>query len=294
MGSERPSNDKTEVESGRELVQLGAETLGGAAGAAAGAFLGPVGAIAGAAGGPALVRVLGKAGRAVQRRLLSPNEEVRVGGALAVAVARIEERQAAGEVPRHDGLFDPDTDPRGVLEGTLMSAARSYDELKVPYIGAFYASFAFQEDVDVNTAHYLIGMWDRLTYHSLATLAYFADNESSEERTYIQAAAEEEGSRMTSMLEAELRTLTSVGLLGIRREDGRVTAYGSTMGTLGGGDDQMAKVVGTIAPMDLGTTLVRMSELDKIPSEDKRKIADELVERFHSVESIFMHEESES
>jgi hypothetical protein len=277
MQSGPPLDDEAaEIESGRELVQIGAETLSGIAGGAAGAFLGPVGAIAGAAGTPALIRLFRKAGRAVQRRLLNSNEEVRIGGALAVAVALIEERQEAGEEPRHDGLFDPDADPRGVLEGTLMSAARSYDELKVPYIGAFYASFAFEESVDVNTAHYLIGLWDRLTYHGLVTLAYFADPESSEERTYIQAAAEEEGTQMTPLVAADLATLTSVGLLGIRGEDGRVTAYGSTVGTLGGGDLTMAKVVGTLAPMELGATLVRMAELDKIPDDDKRGIGDGL------------------
>jgi hypothetical protein len=223
-----------------------------------------------------LIRFLGKAGRAIQRRLLSPNEEVRVGGALAVAAARVEERREAGENPREDGLYEPDADPRGLLEGTLMAAARSYDELKVPYIGAFYASFVFEEDVDVDTAHLLMSLWDRLTYHSLCTLAYFADPDKIEERLYIQAAAEEENFEMTPTLAADLRSLTSLELLGVRGADGQVTAYGSTWGTIGGGDATLLKVAGSLAPMTLGETLLHMAELNRIPVTDRERIRDEL------------------
>jgi hypothetical protein len=156
--------DDTEMESGQELVQIGADTLAAASGAA-GAFLGPVGAVVGASATPVVGRLMGSAGRAIQRRFLSPRKEVRVGGALAVALGRIRERREAGEQPRHDGLFDPDSDPRGLLEGTLRSAARSYDQKKVPFIGAFYASFIFEEEVNVNTAQFLLNLLDRLTYH---------------------------------------------------------------------------------------------------------------------------------
>lgn len=265
-----------ETESGQALIQLGAETLGGLGGAAAGMVLGPPGALAGAAAGPVIVRAVAWAGQLVRHRLLSQNEEARIGTALYVALERVKEREDAGEHPREDGLFEPGTDPRGMLEGTLLAAARSYDELKVPYIGAFYAAFVFEEDVGVNVAHFLLSLWDRLTYHSLCTLAYFADLAFGGERLHIQAAAEEEGTKMSPMLAAELTELTNLGLLGVRGEDGRVTAMGSTVGTLGGGAETVAKVAGSLAPMDLGAILVRMAELDKIQEGDKREIADEL------------------
>ena len=276
MQPEQPFDDAVEVESGRELIQLGAETLGGLGGAAAGSFLGPPGALAGAAAGPTVVRAIAWAGRLVKHRLLSHNEEVRIGTALYVALERVKQREGTGEQPREDGFFDPGTDPRGMLEGTLLSAARSYDELKVPYIGAFYASFVFEEEISVNMAHFLLSLWDRLTYHSLCALAYFADPTMSEERLYIQAAAEEEGGEMSPMLAAELTELTNLGLLGVRRPDGHVTAMGSTAGTLGGGAEVITKVAGSLAPMDLGMILVRMAELDKIPKEGKKEIAGEL------------------
>jgi hypothetical protein len=47
---------------------------------------------------------------------------------------------------------------------------------------------------------------------------------------------------------------------------------GSTVGTVGGGAETVAKVAGSLAPMDLGAILVRMAELDKVPKGDKREI----------------------
>lgn len=163
------SPDDEAVESGEQLVQLGADTLASLGGAAAGSFLGPPGAVAGAAAGPATARALAWAGRAIKRRVISKNEEVRVGTALYVALEKIREREANGEQPRVDGLFDIDIDPRGMLEGTLLTAARSYDEMKVPYLGAFYASFVFEESVGINEGHFLLSLFDRLTITSFVS-----------------------------------------------------------------------------------------------------------------------------
>ena len=275
MSSGKSVDDAVDVKSGRELVQLGADTLASAAGGAAGAFLGPVGAVAGAAGTPALVRLLGSAGRAIQGRLLTRNEEVRIGGALAVALARIEEREAAGEQPRKDGLSDPGTDPRGVLEGTLLSAARSYDQKKVPFIGAFYASFVFEEKVSINAAHFLLNLLDSLTYHHLCALAYFADL-ADDDRMHSRVATEASGARMSPMLVAEITELSNMGLLGLRQANGAVLPFGSTWSTIGGGASVDAKIAGVIAPLELGTNLVCMAELDKIPDADKQGIGTEL------------------
>jgi hypothetical protein len=118
----------------------------------------------------------------IKTRRLPHNEEVRISTALYVALERIKEREEAGEQPRRDGFFDPATDPRGALEGALLSAVRSYDEKKVPYIGAFYASFVFDEAVSISTAHFLLTLLDRLTYHHLCALAY------SQTRTTMRSA----------------------------------------------------------------------------------------------------------
>jgi hypothetical protein len=111
-------SDAVEVESGRGLVQFGAETLAGLGGAAAGAFLGPDGALAGAAAGPSVVRALGWAGRNIKTRMLSSTEEVRIGTALYVALERFKERERAGDEPGETVYSSPVPIPAGRLRGS--------------------------------------------------------------------------------------------------------------------------------------------------------------------------------
>ena len=276
MGEDKSISDKEPVESGKELVELGADGLAGLAGGAAGAFLGPVGAIAGGFATPILGRLLGSAGQAVQRRLLTRNEEIRIGGALAVALARIKEREAAGEAPRDDGLFEPGSDPRGMLEGSLLLAARSYDEKKVPFIGAFYASFVFDGTASINTGHFLLSLLDRLPYHSLCALAYLSDPTNNEERVEVQLAAEEGEDKLTATLQAELLELANLGLVGAwQGNPSEVKTLGETYGTFGGGVSILGRNASLLALMPLASTLVGMAELDKIPSDDKAMIGAE-------------------
>lgn len=271
-----PSSDEQSLKSGRELIQLGAASTAATIGAVAGTALGPPGSIAGAALGPTMVRFLSWAGRTMKSRMLSPSEEVRIGSALYVALKQIEERQDAGELPRSDGLFDPDADPRGILEGTLLTAARSYDEKKIPFVGAFYASFVFEEKVSINQAHFLLRLVDRMTYHDMCILAYFADSANDEDRTMIQVDATEEGKQMSQMLLAEIGELASTGLLGIKTVDGGARPFGSAADTIGGELTLGLTSLGELTPTDLGHTLVRMANLEKLPEADRRAIGVEL------------------
>jgi hypothetical protein len=140
--------DAQDVQRGTELIQLASESLGGLGiGFAVG---GPIGGAAGAAT-LLVTRVLALVGHQI-RNQFGPREEIRIGGALGVAVERISERLDAGETPRDDGLFEPGADPQGLLEGTLRAAASSYEERKIPFIGRFYASLVFDRSVSPATA----------------------------------------------------------------------------------------------------------------------------------------------
>lgn len=233
-----------------------------------GLTFGPPGALAGAAAGPALTRALRWVGGEIRTRLVSSNEEARIGTALVIAMGRIEERRGAGEEPRQDGLFAPGADPEGLLEGTLLSAARSYDQKKVPFIGAFYASFVFAADVSTLTAHYLLRLLDRLTYRQLCALAYLTDPERRSEREEIQTTASEEGDRTSPTLSAELSELANLGLIGFEQDDGSVA---NPLGTYGGGQVTSSSMART-GPTDLGATLARMAELNRIPAPDQRQV----------------------
>jgi hypothetical protein len=271
--SELPEADTKEVESGRGLIKLGAETLAGVAGAAGGAFLGPAGALGGAAAGPSVVRALAWVGRTIRSRMLSSNEEIRIGTALYVALERFKEREDAGDQPRKDGLFEPGADPRGALEGTLLAASRSYDETKVPFIGAFYASFVFAEEVSIEEAHFMLTLLDRLTYRQLCAMAYFADPRKQTEREEIQMLAEEGGERASLALLSELFELANLGLLGAWQGEPRaILSFGETYATLGGGMPVIARSAGELALTSLGEDLARMAELHKIPDADREQI----------------------
>jgi len=217
---------------------------------------------------------MGSAGRAIQRRFLTPKETDRIGSSLAIALGRIQERIQEGAQPRQDGLFDPDSDPRGLLEGTLRSAARSYDEKKVSFIGAFYASFVFDEEMSINTAHFLLTLLDRLTYHHLCALAYFAKEGNDAERAQVQLDAEEGTVRASPTLLSELFELANLGLLGAWQGDPKeVRSLGETYATLGGGVPIVARSAALLALMPLGRALVEMAELEKIPNADKQESA---------------------
>jgi hypothetical protein len=272
-----PEDQEAGAESGRELIELGSETLASVTGAAAGSFLGPPGALAGAAAGPSIARAVAWAGRTMKSRLLSANEEARIGTALYVALERFKEREDAGEKPRKDGFFEPGGDPRGALEGALLAAARSYDEKKVPFVGAFYASFVFDERVSIAEAHFMLTLLDRLTYQQFCAMSYFADPGSQAEREQIQLAAEEENTPSSPALLSELFELANLGLLGARQGDpAEVRSFGETYATFGGGIPIVARQASRLALTSLGGSLARMAELHKIPDADKEAIGSKL------------------
>jgi hypothetical protein len=172
----------------------------------------------------------------------------------------------------HDRTACPSSDPRGLLEGTLRWAARSCDEKKVPFIGAFYASFVFEEDVNVSTGQFLLNLLDRLTYHYFCCLAYFTDPANSEARVHIQAATEEDGDRAPPMLVAELAEMANLGLLGFVQPGGSTTKPGQHLREPHD-HRQDARRNRTHRTRE---TWVRMAELDKIPKEDQQAVGAEL------------------
>jgi hypothetical protein len=158
------------------------------------------------------------------------------------------------------------------LEGSLLTAARSYDEQKIPFIGAFYASFAFDPDVSVETGHFLLHLLDRLTFRQLCALSYFADPATRTQRISIQNAAQKDGDRTSPTLAAELGELSSLGLLGVRQEDGHIV---NPLATFGGASLTAANLANS-ALTPLGERLSQMSELSLIPETDKGQTAEAL------------------
>jgi hypothetical protein len=265
----RDLNEDPDLEKGQGLVSLGAESLSAVAGASIGLAFGPLGLIVGAAAGPSMTRILRLVGGDIRRRLFSSKEEERIGGALFIALARITQRQAAGEQPRTDGLFEPGQDPEGLLEGALLTAARSYQQMKVPFVGAFYASFLFADDISADTGQYLLRLLDRLTYRQLAALAFIGAPRRRAEREQIRVDARESGDRTSPTLLAELTDLANLGLVGFEQSEGRVA---NPLATMGRGQISAGALDHTVLT-GLGRQMVNLAELYNIPTEDQDGIA---------------------
>lgn len=172
-GEAAPKSDKP---SGiRRLIDAGAEIAGGALGGALG-FLaaGPAGAAAGGAGGAAAAAVLKHIGGEVSERVLSPREQVRVGGVLALVAAEVQQRVKQGEHTRTDGFFEPNKDGRNdadeVAESVLLKSQREAEERKLPYMAHLFASIAFDSSINAQMAHQLLKAAEQLTFRQLCLL----------------------------------------------------------------------------------------------------------------------------
>jgi hypothetical protein len=229
----RASGDDGDGEHGvRAFVASGGRVVGGIAGAAVGLIGGPPGALAGGAVGVALGDLLAKAGVEFYNRVLAPRQGVRAAGALAVATVEINRRLQAGEVPRQDFIETPDenSDAAEILEGTLLTAANSYEQRKVPYIGKFYANLAFDEGVTPAYASLLLKLLDRLTYGQLRVIATLG-KQAYHEALFQLAAERQTGTFLSSAdVIAEFDELSTMGLVGVAQEDGTAVPPLATFG----------------------------------------------------------------
>jgi hypothetical protein len=102
----------------------------------------------------------------------------RVIDAITVAKARIDERLAAGDVPRSDGFFDAwegtYSDADELLEGVLLAAQREYQERKVRCYGNLYANITFEPIIDSVTADAMLREASDLSYTQIQLLALIA------------------------------------------------------------------------------------------------------------------------
>jgi hypothetical protein len=162
-----------------DLLHAGSDVAGAVGGAAIGLVVeGPAGALGGAAAGSVVGQVLRGLGAEIQRRLLSPREQARVGAAAAFAITAIAARLERGASLRDDGFFDAGVDGRSdaeeILEAVLMKAQDSYEERKVRHLAYLFVATAFEPNMSAARANYFVTLGSRLTYRQLTILgAYY-------------------------------------------------------------------------------------------------------------------------
>jgi hypothetical protein len=217
-----------------------------------------------------------RAGAEFHERVLGPRQEARVGTVLWVIDTLIKERLAAGDTPRSDGFFEQregrEQPPAYELaEGVLLRAANEYEERKVPYIGALFASVAFRADIALPYANLLLRLADRLGYRQLQAIAFFAENAGSEQLARLEAERERKGGWwFANGVGVELDEAGDIGLFGIEQESGAVTHPRATLSSGGIESAQLSR----IALTPLGRNLYELMELDRLPQGEKDRILD--------------------
>ena len=181
-----PDNPPERDDSLRLLIVKGAEIAGGAAGPAVGTVIGsllagPAGAAVGGGIGAAATMAVKAIGHDLSSRILSPREEVRVGGVFTLAAAEIIERCRKGETVREDGFFETvdagRSDAEEVWESTLLKSQREPEEKKLPYLAHLLANLAFNREISAAMAHQMTKAAESMTYRQLCILHLSATKE---------------------------------------------------------------------------------------------------------------------
>lgn len=250
----------------RRLINAGTEIAGGAVGGALGFFAGgPLDAAVFGVLGAAAAVALKHIGEEVSERLLSPREQVRVGGVLAIAAGEISQRLERGETLRADGFFEPKgasrSDAEEVAESVLLKSQREPEEKKIPYMGHLFAAVAFDPQISAQLAHQIIKTAEQLTYRQLCILKLAAVKQSFflRERDYRNL-----GGGFTKELYQVLYECLDLSHRGLINFGGEV-AFGPT--------DVKPE---SMTVQGLGADIFNLMKLALIPDSDLEPIADQL------------------
>jgi hypothetical protein len=229
--------------------------------------------------GELIAQVLRRVGAEIEQRFIAPRQERRIGEAANAAADSMHAKLDAGKELRSDGFFDAPTGGSStpadeLFEGVLLTAADEWEHRKVPYIGRIFAGLSFDASIGAADASFLLRIADRLTYQQLVLLSFWQKAQDSDGlfAREVQSAVvrvTEGMSRPTEMILAEMNDLDAAGLIGVRNSSGDLVRVTSTAGGLGGFQPSLTGTDLTqLQPTQIGATLCRLMELDRIPDED--------------------------
>lgn len=254
-----------------KAIEETSQALGALAGGIAGSAAGPAGMVGGAAVGYGAPKVLAGVGNKLLGRILGPAEEERIATVFSLAAQEIIERINAGEEFRRDGFFQTDADgstPAAELfEGTLKTAADSWEQAKLPYLAHFYASLSMRDDISPAYASALLQLAGDCTWRQLAALAAVEPDPPSITEE-VNARLDPQPGHYAEPSEAiyvDLNALRRSELLGFGSANGQGQDTNSGV-TPDGGRFSRANVT-RAARTRVGQLLYEMMQLEKIPAE---------------------------
>lgn len=261
MSENRKDND----DKLRSMINGSGDIAGAAIGGALGFIAaGPLGAGAGGAAGTLAAQMIKKIGNEATNKLLSSREQVRVGGAIAIAAAHIRSRVDRGERLRSDGYFESATngrtDAEEISEKVLLITQKEAEEKKVPYMAFLIGNIAFDSSISAQLGHQIIKAAESMTYRQLCILklAVFKDDYKLRQSDYRGV-----GSFQKSLYEIlyECLDLYHRGFVNFGGE----VAFGPT-----------DVKPGSMTLQAVGADIFQQMGLSTIPSADVQRIADRL------------------
>ncbi len=158
-----------------------ARVVAGSAAGFAGALVGgPQGVVLTAAVQPLIEQTLTD----VVRRLQTDAQIRRTATVLDIAAERATAYRAKGEQLRNDDFFHVRPDGRSsgaeVIEGVLIAAQDTYEELKLRHLGELMARVAFRPQYSSSMAHWALHVAKELTYDHYLALALVGKAPKSE------------------------------------------------------------------------------------------------------------------
>jgi len=149
-------------------------------------------------------------------RSLSGNERRRVEDVTRYTLREIERHLNEGHEPRTDGFLNITPEVRSsaqeLCEGILESSRAEHQEAKLPYVGCFYASVLFTNNVSSNEAERMFRILKSLTYSEMCILALLSGPAGSD-GLRTNCIDKEEGSDEFVSLIQECFELEGWGLL---------------------------------------------------------------------------------
>ncbi|MBN8857030.1 MAG: hypothetical protein J0H29_01505 [Sphingobacteriales bacterium] len=184
------------------IIETGAEITGGIGGALIGtALAGPVGLVIGGASGPIMAKMLKEFGVEIQKRIVGPREEKRIGAAYFYAIEKILQNKESGKEIRDDGFFTADDSGRSaaeeIFEGIILKSQREYEEKKIRYFGNLMGNISFDPLVDRAYANQLIKTAEQLSYNQLCLLKIIFMSGNSKEITLRKKNYREPGTNLS-------------------------------------------------------------------------------------------------
>lgn len=135
---------------------------------------GPGGAIGGALIGSLFAQVLKIIRDDFTLRRLSKKEHERVKTVFEQAQTLIAQKLENGQKVREDDFFlkkgELTSSAEELLEATLITAQREYEERKLPFLAKLYANIGFDSSISRPIANYLIKLASEITYRQIVII----------------------------------------------------------------------------------------------------------------------------